>query len=190
MVVSPTTAAAPGWTDPQPASTNTVAAATRVRSFMAQTIPTVTLASGRRDEGVDDRAGPLEQFAVAQRCTADRHRAGVRHQRDLRGGLVDALGVDAPQPQLGRLRQGDAGEPDVRAGRGDLAEAGLANANAQPGDVEKGLDDGGWLPEAVDELGPRLLNLSHGYRRRQAAIHLEPQPLTRHVVVREVRGDR
>src|SRR5688500_11186118 len=171
MVVSPTTAAAPGWTDPQPASTNTVAAATRVRlpipvrgmrgvalgwqgrggrrtgvvrrptitppdemgrradpdrnrktcpgirSFMAPTLPTVTPASGRWDEGVDDGAGPLEQLAVTQRCAADRRRARVRHQRDLRGGLVDALGVDAPQPQLGRLRQGDAGEPDVRAGQ-------------------------------------------------------------------------
>src|SRR5690349_2086049 len=134
MTSSSTTAAAPGWTDPQPVSSTAATATTRTRTFMPPTLPS------RRDEGVDDRPHPLQELAVAQRSTADRSAARVRDQGHAGGRLVDALGVQAPQPQLGRLRQRDAGEAHVRAGGGDLGEAGLADPDAQAGDLEQRLD--------------------------------------------------
>jgi len=78
----------------------------------------------------------------------------------------------------------------VVAGRGDVGEPRSPGRRAQPRHLEQVEHRLGRLAEPVGQLLVHGGNVGLGVDGRDPRVRLQPEPLARHVVVRDVRVDR
>ncbi len=150
----------------------------------------------RRASGVSPDHVPPGRYQGPQQRGHRLHRCLVGGQGDgeLVGSLlVQRLGPQPSQPHPAARRQGQGGQPGHEPpppgpttacpGRAAVAEtsrtAGPQALDAQPGHGQETFGRGRERPEAVQPLGPDVVDLALGGHRGQPPVGLEPQVLAR-----------